>query len=112
MVNGPEADPENRRHDPLRILAGYMAANDIMENLGWKGRTEASGIEAPVWTSHEALLLDYEMPMLRRDEHDGLFLGSTHLPWIGERTRQVDGAHVRPARPGGQPGGLQGRTLA
>ncbi|MFJ6750248.1 MULTISPECIES: 3-deoxy-7-phosphoheptulonate synthase [unclassified Streptomyces] len=94
MVNGPEADPENRRHDPLRILAGYMAANDIMENLGWKGRTEASGIEAPVWTSHEALLLDYEMPMLRRDEHDGLFLGSTHLPWIGERTRQVDGAHV------------------
>ncbi|MBT2472223.1 3-deoxy-7-phosphoheptulonate synthase [Streptomyces sp. ISL-66] len=94
MVNGPEPDAEGRRPDPLRILAGYMAANDIVENLGWKTRTEGQGIEAPVWTSHEALLLDYEEPMLRRDEGGGAYLGSTHLPWIGERTRQVDGAHV------------------
>ncbi|MET9467338.1 MULTISPECIES: 3-deoxy-7-phosphoheptulonate synthase [unclassified Streptomyces] len=94
MVNGPEPDAENRRPDPLRILAGYMAANDIVENLGWKTRTEGQGIEAPVWTSHEALLLDYELPMLRRDGSGGTYLGSTHLPWIGERTRQVDGAHV------------------
>ena len=49
---------------------------------------------APVWTSHEALLLDYEIPMLRRDEQGGLLLTSTHWPWIGDRTRQVDGAHV------------------
>lgn len=94
MVNGPEPDAESRRPDPLRILAGYMAANDIVENLGWKNRTEGQGIEAPVWTSHEALLLDYELPMLRRDGSGGTYLGSTHLPWIGERTRQVDGAHV------------------
>lgn len=94
MVNGPEPDAESRRPDPLRILAGYMAANDIVENLGWKTRTEGQGIEAPVWTSHEALLLDYELPMLRRDGSGGTYLGSTHLPWIGERTRQVDGAHV------------------
>ncbi|WP_052866505.1 3-deoxy-7-phosphoheptulonate synthase [Streptomyces niger] len=94
MVNGPEPDAESRRPDPLRILAGYMAANDIVEHLGWKGRAEGQGVEAPVWTSHEALLLDYEVPMLRRDGHGGSYLGSTHLPWIGERTRQVEGAHV------------------
>lgn len=47
-----------------------------------------------MWTSHEALLLDYEVPMLRTDEQGRLFLGSTHWPWIGERTREVDGAHV------------------
>jgi 3-deoxy-7-phosphoheptulonate synthase len=47
-----------------------------------------------VWTSHEALLLDYEIPMLRRDEEGRLALASTHWPWIGERTRQIDGAHV------------------
>ncbi|MEU8101442.1 3-deoxy-7-phosphoheptulonate synthase [Streptomyces rubiginosohelvolus] len=94
MVNGPEPTPESRRPDPLRILAGYMAANDIVEHLGWKGRSDGSGIEAPVWTSHEALLLDYEIPMLRRDEHGGLYLSSTHLPWIGERTRQIDSVHV------------------
>ncbi|MER6066110.1 3-deoxy-7-phosphoheptulonate synthase [Streptomyces sp. NPDC001792] len=95
MVNGPEPDPESRRADPLRVLAGYMAANDIIENLGWKNRSSGQAIEPPVWTSHEALLLDYEIPMLRRDDETGrLFLGSTHWPWIGERTRQVEGAHV------------------
>ncbi|MFE5734328.1 3-deoxy-7-phosphoheptulonate synthase [Streptomyces sp. NPDC056528] len=94
MVNGQEANAESRQPDPLRILAGYMAADDIVEHLGWKGRAEGDGIEAPVWTSHEALLLDYEIPMLRQDGRAGLYLGSTHLPWIGERTRQVDGAHV------------------
>ncbi|MGW6742538.1 3-deoxy-7-phosphoheptulonate synthase [Streptomyces sp. NPDC055025] len=94
MVNGPAPDPESRRPDPLRVLAGYMAANDIVEHLGWKGPTAGSGIEAPVWTSHEALLLDYEVPMLRRDEAGRPYLSSTHLPWIGERTRQVEGAHV------------------
>ncbi|MEV5339255.1 3-deoxy-7-phosphoheptulonate synthase [Streptomyces sp. NPDC052676] len=94
MVNGPEPDPESRRPDPLRILVGYMAANDMMEHLGWKGPTAGTGLDAPVWTSHEALLLDYEVPMLRRDEYGRVYLGSTHLPWIGERTRQVEGAHV------------------
>jgi 3-deoxy-7-phosphoheptulonate synthase len=48
-----------------------------------------------VWTSHEALLLDYELPMLRPTDDGQLMLASTHLPWIGDRTRQVDGAHVR-----------------
>ncbi|MDQ0757380.1 3-deoxy-7-phosphoheptulonate synthase [Streptomyces canus] len=95
MVNGPEPDRESRRADPLRILTGYMAANDIVGHLGWRERAAGRDVvEAVVWTSHEALLLDYEIPMLRVDEQGRLFLGSTHWPWIGERTRQVDGAHV------------------
>ncbi|MFD8572216.1 3-deoxy-7-phosphoheptulonate synthase [Streptomyces sp. NPDC059639] len=95
MVNGPEPDHENRRPDPLRILTGYMAAGDIVEHLGWRERAGGRAVvERPVWTSHEALLLDYEIPMLRTDAAGRLFLGSTHWPWIGERTRQVAGAHV------------------
>ncbi|MFB7472665.1 3-deoxy-7-phosphoheptulonate synthase [Kitasatospora sp. NPDC056184] len=95
MVNGPEPDPESRRPDPLRILTGYMAAGDIVEHLGWRDRAAGRDVvEPPVWTSHEALLLDYEMPMLRMDDKGRLYLGSTHWPWIGERTRQVEGAHV------------------
>ena len=39
-------------------------------------------------------MLDYEMPMLRRDRAAGSCSTSTHWPWIGERTRQLDGAHV------------------
>lgn len=95
MVNGPEPDPERRRPDPLRILTGYMAACDIVEHLGWRDRAAGREVVEPlVWTSHEALLLDYEIPMLRMDDKGRMFLGSTHWPWIGERTRQVDSAHV------------------
>ncbi len=34
------------------------------------------------------------MPLTRRQDDGSLLLTSTHWPWIGERTRQVDGAHV------------------
>lgn len=94
MVNGPEPDAETRTPDPLRLLTGYMAASDIMGHLGWQKPYGRPVIDPPVWTSHEALLLDYEVPMLREDEDGNLLLASTHWPWIGERTRQVDGAHV------------------
>jgi 3-deoxy-7-phosphoheptulonate synthase len=94
MVNGPEPDPDGRRPDPGRMLTCYRAASDAMYHLGWWGRSQRSTIDSPVWTSHEALVLDYELPMVRRDENGRLLLTSTHWPWIGERTRQVDGAHV------------------
>jgi len=48
-----------------------------------------------LWTSHEALLLPYEEALTRQDPATGAWYdGSAHLLWIGERTRQVDGAHV------------------
>lgn len=94
MVNSPEPDPALREPDPERILTGYQSAYDIMGHLGWRAPRAHTLIGAPVWTSHEALLLDYEIPMVRRDEQGRLMLASTHWPWIGERTRQVDGAHV------------------
>lgn len=94
MVNSPEPDPERRRPDPRRLLEGYRAASDVIDHLGWRNPDERATIESPVWTSHEALLLDYEIPMLRRDDEGRLLLASTHWPWIGNRTRQVDGAHV------------------
>jgi 3-deoxy-7-phosphoheptulonate synthase len=49
-----------------------------------------------VWTSHEALLLDYEQALTRRDTLTGEWYDcSAHFLWVGERTRQVDGAHVQ-----------------
>lgn len=51
--------------------------------------------QAQVFTSHEALLLGYEEALTRIDSTTGDCYGcSAHLLWIGERTRQIDGAHV------------------
>jgi len=50
-----------------------------------------------IFSSHEALLLDYERAMLRLDasgESEKLYDLSGHFLWIGERTRQLDGAHI------------------
>jgi 3-deoxy-7-phosphoheptulonate synthase len=47
------------------------------------------------YSSHEALLLDYERPLIRIDSRTGLpYDVAAHFLWIGERTRQLDGAHV------------------
>ncbi len=87
LINGAEPDPLARRHDPRRLLAGYRAAATTLGFL----RSRAPG----TWTSHDALVLDYELPLLRRGADGRLLLSSTHWPWIGERTRQLDGAHMR-----------------
>lgn len=47
------------------------------------------------YTSHEGLLFDYERPLTRIDSRTGTpYDTSAHFIWIGERTRQLDGAHV------------------
>jgi 3-deoxy-7-phosphoheptulonate synthase len=54
---------------------------------------EIHGVE--LYSSHEGLLLEYERTLTRIDSHTGLpYDLSAHLVWIGERTRDLDGAHV------------------
>jgi 3-deoxy-7-phosphoheptulonate synthase len=63
---------------------------------------EASGVaeaeemrRVEFYSAHEALVLDYERPMVRRDHRTGLLYDtSSHLVWVGERTRDLDGAHL------------------
>ena len=47
------------------------------------------------YVSHEALLFDYERPLTRIDSRTGTpYATSGHFVWVGERTRQMDGAHI------------------
>ncbi|EFV14909.1 3-deoxy-7-phosphoheptulonate synthase [Segniliparus rugosus] len=94
MVNGHAPNASDRRPDPTRLLSGYWAANRVLHHLGWRRPSSIAIIEPPVWTSHEALLLDYELPALRRDAEGNLVLTSTHWPWVGDRTRDIDGPHI------------------
>ncbi|KAL3514195.1 hypothetical protein ACH5RR_026912 [Cinchona calisaya] len=60
------------------------------------------------WTSHECLLLPYEQSLTRLDSTSGLYYDcSAHFLWVGERTRQLDGAHVEFLRGVANPLGIK-----
>ena len=64
--------------------------------------------EVDFYTSHEALLLGYEEALTRQDSLTGNWFDcSAHMLWIGERTRQLDGAHVEFLRGVGNPVGCK-----
>ncbi|MBT2533913.1 3-deoxy-7-phosphoheptulonate synthase [Arthrobacter sp. ISL-48] len=91
LVNSPEPIDEARAADPRRLIRGFGTAAETYRNT----RLLSTGDDrSPVWTSHEALVLDYEVPLVRIAEDGSAYLSSTHWPWIGERTRQLDHAHV------------------
>lgn len=60
------------------------------------------------WTSHECLHLPYEQALTREDSTSGLYFDcSAHMLWVGERTRQLDGAHVEFLRGVANPVGIK-----
>jgi 3-deoxy-7-phosphoheptulonate synthase len=84
---------EGRRYEGIANEIGR--ALRFMEAIGIDLGDERSIHEVDIWTSHEALLLDYEEPLVRRDSTTGdWYACSAHFLWVGERTRQPDGAHV------------------
>jgi 3-deoxy-7-phosphoheptulonate synthase len=67
----------------------------FMSAVGVTQQTHPDLSRVEVFTSHEALLLGFEEAMTRVDSQGGeWFDTSAHMLWIGERTRQLDGAHV------------------
>ena len=72
---------------------------DFMAAAGITATTTHEFSTVEFYTSHEALLLEYEEALTRLDSTSGNWLaGSGHMIWIGDRTRQPDGAHVEYAR--------------
>ncbi|TNF64948.1 MAG: 3-deoxy-7-phosphoheptulonate synthase class II [Rhodobacteraceae bacterium] len=72
---------------------------DFMRAAGITATTTHEFSTVEFYTSHEALLLEYEEALTRLDSTSGNWLaGSGHMIWIGDRTRQPDGAHVEYAR--------------
>ncbi len=91
-------DIANRIQDTLDFMAAAGLTSDNARELD----------TVDFFTSHEALLLEYEEALCRIDSTTGLPLaGSGHMIWIGDRTRQPDGAHVEFARGVQNPIGLK-----
>jgi len=87
------SSPEGRRYE---LLASEIErALRFMAACGIDLAAERRLHEVDVFTSHEGLLLEYEEGLTRRDSlTNDWYDCSAHLLWIGERTRQLDGAHV------------------
>ncbi|ABV93268.1 phospho-2-dehydro-3-deoxyheptonate aldolase [Dinoroseobacter shibae DFL 12 = DSM 16493] len=82
--------------EKYREMATRIAdALDFMKSAGLTSENNSELATVDFYTSHEALLLEYEEALCRIDTTTGLPLaGSGHMLWIGDRTRQPDGAHV------------------
>jgi 3-deoxy-7-phosphoheptulonate synthase len=81
---------------------------DFMAACGMTAESTPQIRETEFFTSHEALHLAYEQALTRVDSLTGKWYAcSAHMLWIGDRTRQVDGAHVEFARGIENPIGLK-----
>ncbi len=77
-----------------RLAKQISQAIQFMETIGISSDTPQIN-QTQLFTSHEALLLPYEEALTRQDSITGDWYDcSAHMVWIGERTRQVDGAHI------------------
>lgn len=85
--------PTQLRESYRRITEQIANAVQFMEAVGEQTVDRISRPE--FYTSHEGLNLEYESALTRQvPRRVGHYNLSCHLPWIGERTRQLDGAHV------------------
>jgi 3-deoxy-7-phosphoheptulonate synthase len=88
-----EDSPQGARYHELADKIGE--ALDFMSAVGITAETHREMHSVEFFTSHEALLLGFEEAMTRVDSTSGDWYDtSAHLVWIGERTRQLDGAHI------------------
>lgn len=87
---GFAANPANARYD--KMAKEIDRAISFMKATG----TDFEALKTvEFYTGHEGLLMDYERPMTRIDSRTGTpYNTSSHFIWIGERTRDLDGAHV------------------
>ena len=93
IVNGIAFEQDARTPEPERMFRAYAQAAATLAHL----RELAGADGAPVYTSHEALLLPFEEALVRSGGGRP-YASSAHLVWIGDRTRFPGSAHVEFAR--------------
>ena len=98
--------PQGQRYEEMANRLDEALA--FMEACGLNSEDVPQLHETDFYTSHEALLLNYEQALTRIDSLTGQWYDcSAHFVWIGDRTRQLDGAHVEFLRGVNNPIGLK-----
>tara|TARA_R110002126_G_scaffold177321_1_gene326219 strand:- start:36397 stop:37593 length:1197 start_codon:yes stop_codon:yes gene_type:complete len=88
LINAAKFDENARVPNPARLLKGHRSAAITLKFIHEKIKS------TEFYTSHEALHLHYESALTRRGKQGRWYDFSTHLPWLGIRTSQLDSAHV------------------
>ena len=104
LADTPEAKRFGELAERIQDSLNFMRA------CGITAETSPPIAETEFYTSHEALLLNYEEALTRRDtitQGQEWYATSAHMLWIGDRTRQPDGAHVEYMRGIGNPIGMK-----
>src|SRR5690606_30445019 len=105
-IAGFTEEDEAKRY--REVATRIQDAMDFMAAAGVTSDTVHAMAAVDFYTSHEALLLEYEEALARVDSTTGVpVAGSGHMIWIGDRTRQPDGAHVEFCRGVQNPIGLK-----
>lgn len=106
-----KGNPQSERYQAMADKISDAMA--FMDACGVTSQFSKPMSEVEFYTSHEGLLLGYEQAMTRIDSTSGKYYDtSAHMLWIGDRTRQPDGAHVQFARGIENPIGIKcGPTL-
>lgn len=82
-------------HEYQQIADEITRALSFMKAFGLESKHYKQLYQVDLFTSHEALLLEYESALTRQDSLTGDWYNcSAHMLWVGDRTRQLDGAHV------------------
>ena len=106
LTKGGFADLHYPEHWDLQAFAASQQAEDyhkltsqikdaiaFMDSLGASDRGLLKSVE--FYTSHEGLLLEYESAVTKKDDAAAVYYNlGAHMLWIGDRTRQLDGAHI------------------
>ncbi|MEO5322669.1 3-deoxy-7-phosphoheptulonate synthase class II [Mesorhizobium sp. CC13] len=106
MLGFVSNSPQGERYEALANR--ITETMDFMKAVGITSETNYALRETDFYTSHEALLLGYEQALTRIDSTSGdWYATSGHMIWIGDRTRQLDHAHVEYCRGVKNPLGLK-----
>ena len=93
MLGFVKDSPQSHRYQ--EVAERITEALDFMRAIGIDPETHPEMRTTDFYTSHEALLLGYEQAMTRTDSTTGEWYDTSgHMLWIGDRTRQIDHAHV------------------
>jgi 3-deoxy-7-phosphoheptulonate synthase len=90
IIHSSEFNEEARKINPINLLNAYKNSKRSLHYIKRFFKT------SPFYTSHEALLLHYESSLTRYYiKKNSYYNSSAHFLWVGERTRQLGGAHIK-----------------